>query len=251
LFCFHFGLLLFSNILAFLSVRKLGGRSTPPLEIANGVSIISNNINLNRINKINVSWEDEYCLTNSRLCLQVDEDVILPEEASFVFIITCRLLKRTKVFIRYRVNSSNEIRKIRDDYPFVPDRNVTAIIKSQEFKKIAKLYSGFNKFKTINKRTRNALYFLCMAYRASGWLESLIFHVCALETLTSGQNRERNITEYFIERIHNIIGYNKDKLEKIYNIRSELVHGRYNHNSVKENLKLNKIAEEACRKTFT
>lgn len=232
-------------------LHELDSEVTPPVQIADGIAVISNNIDCNKIKKINVSDEDAHHLTNTQLCLQVDEEVLRPEEASIAFIISCRLLKRTKVFIRYRVDSSNEIRDIRDDYPFVPARNVTRIINQQEFKKIAKLYSGLNKFKTINKRTGNAVYFLGMAYRSGGWLESLIFHVCALETLTSGPNRESSITRKFKDRINNFIGYDEDKLEKIYNIRSELVHGRYSYKSAKDNLKLNRIAEEACRKMFT
>jgi len=221
------------------------------LQIANGVTIISNNIDLQKIKKINISKEDERHLVETQLCLQVDETVVPPEKASIAFIISCRLLKRTKVFIRYRVNSSNEILKIRDDYPFVTARNVTATIKEREFKKVARLYSGLNRFRSINKRTGNAVYFLGRAYRSDGWLESLNFHVCALETLTSAPDIECNITQKFKDRIHNFIGYNKDKLRKIYNIRSELVHGRYSHKSAAENLKLNRIAEEACRKMFT
>jgi len=232
-------------------LHELDSDITPPVQISNGVAVISNNIDLNKIIKTNVSKEDAYHLTDTQLCLEVNEDVICPEKASITFIISCRLLKRTKVFIRYRVDSSNKIRKIRDDYPFVTARNVTTIIKKQEFKKVARLYSGLNKFKSINKRTGNAVYFLGMAYRSRGWLESLIFHVCALETLTSATNIERNITQKFKDRIHNFIGYNKGKLGKIYNIRSELVHGRYNHKSAKETLKLNRIAEGACRKMFT
>ncbi len=232
-------------------LHELNSNLTPPVQIANGIAIIGNSIDLNGINKTNVSEDDAHHLTDTQLCLQIDEDVIPSDEASIAFIISCRLLKRTKVFIRYRIDSSNQIRKIRDDYRFVTARNVTAAIKQQEFKKIDRLYAGLNKFKNINKRTGNAIYFLGMAYRSGGWLESLIFHVCALETLTSASTRENNITQKFKKRIHNFIGYNENKLEKIYNIRSELVHGRYSHKSAKENLKLNRIAEAACRKMFT
>lgn len=232
-------------------LHELNSNISPPAQIADGVTVISNNINLNRINKLNVSQEDGFHLLDTQLCLQIDEDVTHPEKASIAFIICCRLLKRTKVFIRYRVDSSNEIRKIRDDYPFVTARNATPTIKQQEFKRIAKLYSALDKFKIMNKRNANAVYFLGMAYRSRGWLESLIFHVCALETLTSAPNREYNITETFKNRIHNFIGYDKNKLETIYNIRSELVHGRHSHKSGKENLKLNRIGEAACRNMFT
>lgn len=90
-----------------------------------------------------------------------------------------------------------------------------------------------------------------MAIRSRGWLESLIFYVCALETITSAPNIENKITEKFKNRINNFIGYDKNKLNEIYNIRSKLVHGRYDFQSEEENLRLNEIAEEVCRKVFS
>ena len=89
-----------------------------------------------------------------------------------------------------------------------------------------------------------------MAYRSKSWLESLIFHVCALETLTSDVKRESKITKKFVNRVHHFTGYNKQRLEKIYNIRSELVHGRYNSKNTEKHLILNRTAESACRKMF-
>jgi hypothetical protein len=90
-----------------------------------------------------------------------------------------------------------------------------------------------------------------MAYRSRSWLESVLFYVCALETLTSAPQMERGLTEKFKTRINNYVGYDKKKLDRIYNIRSELVHGRYNYKSQKDNLKFNRMAEAACRKVFT
>lgn len=222
----------------------------PSFKIGDGVCIISNNIDLKKIDKSELSDIDRHHLIDAELCLEVNEDIIAPKIASILFIISCRLLKRSKVFIRYRVDSQNKIHEVKDNYPFITAHNTTEVIRKQEFKKIVSLYNGLNKFKDINKRTGNAVYFIGMAYRSRGWLESLIFHVCALETLTSAANREMYSTNNFIKRIHNFIGYDKKKLDKIYNIRSELVHGRFSHKSSTENLKLHRIAESACKKMF-
>jgi len=232
-------------------LHSLDSELKTPFEIDNGVSIVSNNIDIGKVEKINVSKEDKHHLQDTDYCLSIDENVIKPEIASLRFMLACRLLKRTKIVIRYRINSSNTVVKIRDDYPFVTAHNATRQIKPNEFKKIKNLYLGLGKFSELTKRSGNASYFLSIAYRSRGWLESLIFHVCALETLTSSSTRENKITEKFKRRVHSFIGYNEKKLEKIYNIRSELVHGRYNHKSAAENLKLNRIAEAACRKMFT
>ncbi len=224
----------------------------PPIEIDYGVSIVINEIDIGKINKLNVSKEDARRIKETEFCLSIDEDAIKPERASLLFIIACRLLKRTKALIRYRVNSANTVAKIRDDYPFVPAWNVTTFIKSKELKIISRLYFGLNTFSSLNKRTERASYFLSMAYRSRGWLESLLFYVCALETLTAASEREAGgLTEKFKSRINYYIGYDKNKLGRIYNIRSELVHGRYNYKSGEENLKLLRMAEAACKKVFT
>lgn len=160
-------------------------------------------------------------------------------------------MKRTKVFIRYRIDDDrNIVSKIRDDYPFVTSSDVTSIINDEEFKRVSEIFGGLNFFKNISTRTSNAAYFLGQAYRSRKWLEALLFYVCVLETLTSSADREGGITEKFVNRIHNFIGYDKASLKKIYDIRSELVHGRYKWNSKDETLRLFRIAEEVCRSVF-
>jgi len=223
---------------------------TCPFEVGEGIYISTNDIDAEAIESYNMSTEDSQCLLEPSFCLVIDKKKHKPEVASIIFIISARLIKRSKVFIRYRVDNSSALIKIRDDYPFVTSPEATREITPSEFQRLCKLFSALNFFKKINTRTSNAVYFLSMAYRSRNWLESLLFHVCALETLISAFKRERNVMRKFIDRIHNFIGYNKDKLASIYNIRSDLVHGRYQWESGEKNLCLNRIAEEACRKVF-
>lgn len=219
-------------------------------EIENGIIVLNNDIEVEKFESVNLSEEDKHHLQETQLCLSIDKNIHKPKQVSIAFIISCRLLKRTKVFIRYRVDDLKRVIKIRDDYPFVTSDDVTSTINDIEFNRISKIFSGLNIFKNISTRTSNAVYFLSLAYRSRKWLESLMFHVCALETLTSSAEREDRITEKFANRIHNYIGYDKGELKRIYNIRSELVHGRHKWNSEKENFALNRIAEEACRTVF-
>ena len=222
-----------------------------PFKVGEGIYISTNDIDVEAIESYNMSTEDKKRLLEPFFCLIIDKNKHEPKVASITFIISSRLIKRSKVFIRYRVDNSSELVKVRDDYPFVTSSEATPVITPTEFQRLCRLFSGLNVFKTINTRTSNAVYFLGMAYRSRKWLESLLFHVCALETLTSASERERNVTNKFTDRIHNFIGYNKDELALIYKIRSELVHGRYQWESGEENLRLNRIAEEACRKVFS
>lgn len=222
-----------------------------PIQIGKGISVSKNDIETEKLYSTNLSQEDKYQLQQAKYCLVVDKNQNKPEQASLLFIISCRLLKPTKVIIRYRVDDErNIVSKIRDDYPFVPSSDVTSKITNENFKYVSNIYEGLNNFKMINKRTSNASYFVGLAYRSRKWLEALLFHVYALETITSSVDRERGVTEKFAERINKFIGYDKDALKKIYNIRSELIHGRYMAESVDENLKHFIIAEEVCRSVF-
>jgi len=228
----------------------LDSEITCPFDLGEGIYISTNDIDVEATKPANMSREDEIRLLDPLFCLAIDKNKHKPEVASITFIIAARLTKRSKVSIRYRVDNPMELIKVRDDYPFVTSPEATPLITPAEFQRLHRLFSALNSFRQLDIRTSNAVYFLSMAYRSRKWLESLLFHVCVLETLTSASERETNVTNKFIDRIHYFIGYDKEELASIYNVRSELVHGRYQCESRMENLRLYCIAEDVCRKVF-
>lgn len=222
-----------------------------PIQIDDGITISKNIIETKKLYPMNLSKEDIHFINQAKLCLVVDKKLWEPEQASLIFILSCRLLKPTKIFIRYRVDDTkNIVLKIRDDYPYVPTEHATEKIEAEEFKVISTIFKRLNQFIIINSKTSNAAYFIGLAYRSRKWLEALIFHVCSLETLASSADIEHGITEKFVNRLHYFIGYDKDALRKLYNIRSELVHGRYLANSEDENLRHFIISEEVSRSSL-
>lgn len=222
-----------------------------PIQIGSGLIVSKNVIEIEKLYSVNLSQEDKHHLQQARHCLLVDKNIYEPEQASLLFIIACRILKPTKVIIRYRIDyEDNTVSKIRDDYPFVPTTDVTTTISNEELKHVSKLFEGIDTFRKINTRTSNASYFIGLAYRSRKWLDGLLFHVCALETLTSSSNKEQGITQKFVDRLNYFVGYEKAEIRKIYSIRSELVHGRYLAESNDKNLEYFKIAEEVCRAVF-
>ena len=235
-----------------------------PVKIAEGLSVVLNTIDFDSLGSDFLSKYDKSVIDSTPVCLQIDTSVVRPEEASIAFILSCRLLKRTKVLIRYRIDDLRDISIIRDNYPYVTSDDATNWMAENDYQTISKIYDGLLRFKRINTRTGNAVYFISMAYRSWKWIETLIFHVCALETLTSASDRERDITEKFKRRISNFIAYDESntftinsngddeaKLEEIYNVRSELVHGRYSFETIEKNRSLRLIAEEVCRSVFS
>lgn len=235
---------------SFYPLFKLYSDFNKTIEIDKGVSVVPNDIDINLIEESTISLVDKHHFKETSYCLRIDEDIVAPNEASLVFMLSCRLFKCTKVFIRYRLNSSKHKLCIYDLYPYIPSKETSIEITYEEFKKISTLYKNFNQFKDLSIRSGNICYFISLAYRADSWLESLIFFVCALETITSSDIQERGITNKFINRIYNFTGYDRSKLRSIYDVRSELVHGRYSSESKEKNLELMIIAEEVLRKTF-
>lgn len=222
-----------------------------PIQIGNGLVLSKSVIEVEKLYSVNLSKEDKHHLQQSKHCLIVDKTKNEPEQVSLLFIISCRLLKPTKVIIRYRIdNENNTVSKIRDDYPFVPTKDVATYVDIEEFKQVSALFEGIDTFRRIDTRTSNASYFIGLAYRSRKWLEGLLFHVCALETITSSSEREQGITQKFVDRLNFFIGYDEAALRKIYNIRSELVHGRYLAESNDKNLENFIISEEVCRSVF-
>lgn len=221
------------------------------VQLIDGISIVSNNIDTNLIEPIDLSSYDIQNIQHCNYCLCVDDDIIQPNLASVYFILACRLLKRSKVTIRYHIDSNNRIKHIRDDYPFIPAHDSTSSISESEIIVISKLLSGIIKFEPLNIRTSNSLYFIKQAYSSRIWLDSLLFMVCSLETLISAPDRESYIKALFRDRINGFTNCNKYLLMRIYDVRSELIHGRYNYKSDKVNLRFLRIADTIVRKVFS
>lgn len=224
---------------------------TTPFEIVDGVSISFNDIDIEAIDPRSMSSEVEYLLSEPRYCLVIDENRHDRKLASTTFMLSSRLIKRSKVFIRYGVDSSNRFIKLRDDYPHVTSPDVATEISKLEFQSLSRVFTALDDFRAINNRTKNAVYFLMLACRSRNCLEALLFRVTALETLTSAPDRENGITEKFVDRICSFIKFNKDDLKEMYDFRSGLVHGRYECKSLENNRRLNCISDKVCRKVFS
>lgn len=221
-------------------------------DICPGIYVSVNDFEIGKYYSYNLSEEDKDFIQMSQFCLSIDTEQYEPRQASIIFVIACRLLKNTKVFIRYRLdNDEKKIYKIRDDYPYLPSEKLTNSIRADEFTLISKIMQNLFLFKDINMRTSNASYFLSLAYRSRKWLESLLFHVCALETLTSASEWESGNTQKFVNRIFNYIQYDKEKLKRVYDLRSELIHGRLKWSKDIENLNFCRMAEEISRTVFS
>ena len=197
---------------SFYPLFELYSDFNEPLEIDKGVSIVPNTIDVDLIEDSTISYVDKLHFKETSYCVRIDEEIVLPNEASLILILSCRIFKCSKILLRYRLNSSNQMLSVFDSYHYIPSKDVSSEITFDEFKKISILYKNLNRFKNLNVISGNISYFISLAYRANSWLEALIFFVCALETFISSDEREYGITDMFVERINNFTGYNKSKI---------------------------------------
>lgn len=221
-----------------------------PIRLEPGVSIELNNINCQNEDYFEHSKVDIAYLKDTQLVLKVSEQHG-SAKVSLQFMLACRLLKRTEVFLRYKYWEKKDIcKKVFDDYPVIV-QGVDHEIMPNEIDELKVLYSRIELFRKKNTRFNNVIYFVSLAYRSMGWLETLLHFVNAIETVSSSNQFENKTTQRFSKRVEKTSTLKMSEATEIYEIRSKLVHGRLfaeeNNEQAKESLRLAELSERACR----
>lgn len=98
-----------------------------------------------------------------------------------------------------------------------------------EFDKVVLTYEHLQGFFKISPRTAHAVNFLFLAYTSYYWMEVFMLLMTALETLVSPDERGaivKTITSRVVCLINDKKICSKTKFEKIYNLRSDIIHGK-------------------------
>ncbi len=168
-----------------------------------------------------------------------------------LLLIAFRIYAKSNVFIKWRFCEENpEFSTCLNDRfrnlvtePFVNITEEDLSKVKDGFFKIIEMYS-------ISDRTKNALYFIWRGFCVDKHMDAYILLVCAIESLFSGETAEE-VTKTLIKRIQyflsGIKGFGGNQINKIYEIRSDMVHGRISHsdkaNVVKRQKNLNNLAK--------
>jgi hypothetical protein len=108
-------------------------------KVLEGLSLKINDIDIEDVNKYSLSNDDISKIELETHCLSIDRSIFEPAHITLRFIIACRLLKHTRVFIRYHIKSKDDLLKIRDNYPYVQADDSTRIIDVEEFSKLSQI----------------------------------------------------------------------------------------------------------------
>ncbi len=105
-----------------------------------------------------------------------------------------------------------------------------SIFNIESLRKIKEGYLRLQQFNSISARTKHSIQFLYLGYISFYWMQAFILFMTSLETLVSPNLITDKITSIIINRILKILPNNsicnKTQLNKIYSLRSDIVHGK-------------------------
>lgn len=135
-------------------------------------------------------------------------------------------------FIKYQLcKADNQISKLTQPMTYNYSAETNRIAYENE--NLLQIDTGFQhlqKMHTTSTRTKNALYFLYRAFHADKWIDSFVLMMCSLESLFSKDTNDRNSTKAITNRVSSLLSSQtrctKLDIEKLYEIRSKMVHGR-------------------------
>lgn len=104
-----------------------------------------------------------------------------------------------------------------------------ADLNKDDLDEIKKSYILLQRFFKVSDRTTHAVNFLFLAYTSHYWMESFLLYMTALETLVSPDKKDKivaEVTARLVCLINNKEICSKNKFGKIYESRSDIIHGK-------------------------
>lgn len=157
-----------------------------------------------------------------------------------MLLISFRIFAKSNAFIKWRFCTENQKYSTRLNDRFrnlltMANLNITEKMLTtvkNGFLQIVEMYN-------ISDRTKNTFYFTWRGLCVEKHMDAYILLVCALESLFSNETAE-DVTKTVIKRIQKFLsrkGFGGDQIKKIYQIRSDMVHGRISHTDKKDTQK--------------
>lgn len=165
------------------------------------------------------------------------------EEEINLLLIALRIATKRSAFIKYMLCKEKiALNKILHETMTHILEDEPAIVNYSVLNNVNEYFDQLLEMNVISHRTHNAIYFLYRAFHTTHWVDSFIFLVSFLESLFSKDDK-RGATRTICTRVNNFISdpniVTYDIMEKLYDVRSEMVHGKINltNNMPQENLK--------------
>ncbi len=218
-----------------------------------------------RIDLPGISQVDRKFISNEQWALVAqDPDLNRYAEEVNLLLLSFKIFTLGKLFIKFRIcdTDTSLCRIIKDRMGYIPSNASTKLITRKQLQEVA---IGFDRLLEIygtnsdSNRTHNAIFFLYAAYfntaHALSFFALLFIVLEALFSKDQGGSATKTICERvsaFLERRERCT---YPEIEKLYQIRSELVHGRRLASDANENLavahELEFVVSECMKKILT
>lgn len=144
-----------------------------------------------------------------------------------------RIFDEADCSFEYILNVSNTHESIRNLDKWKRSINTIEHISTFNVDTLNKIQEGYMKlirFRSVSARTRHSIQFLYLGYISYYWMQAFVLLMTSLETLVSPDIKSDKITSIIINRLIKIIPdksiCSKKKLNKIYELRSDIIHGK-------------------------
>ena len=154
---------------------------------------------------------------------------VISEEINLI-LIAIKVLFRQSIYVKYRICKENvsKCRRLAETLCYTNTESDEQLQYS-DLKNIDYGFECLKEMRNISNRTYNALYFLYRGFFSYHWRDSYIFLVCFIESLFSINSSSGGNTKKICSRVARLIDdqkYSEDRINYIYGLRSDLIHGR-------------------------
>jgi hypothetical protein len=182
------------------------------------------------------SEQDKQHMQMKSWALVADEpDIDKYKQEVNILLLSFKIYKLARLFIKYRLCKDDVMlcRRINQNMEYVLAEKSPILITFDDLKVIDKGFSNLLKMKDISNRTYNAIYFFYRGYHSAKWIDAFIFWMSALESLFS-KDEPGAATKTICSRVSALLDSKPrceyDNIKKLYDLRSEMVHGRIGAN---------------------
>lgn len=158
-------------------------------------------------------------------------DVNKYEQEVNILLLSFRIYKSARVFIKYRLCKENYYlcRRLCDTMRLILPNESCSIITPNDLNIINEGFKNLLCMEAISDRTHNAVYFLYRGLCSDKMIDSFVLLMMAVESLFSSEKRGGE-TKTICSRVSNFLDCRPrcryEDISKLYDLRSKIIHGK-------------------------
>lgn len=195
--------------------------------------IIWDNYDIDVLSKLDRDYLSQSLCYFEFNCNKEEEDNY--KECLNLFLIANRIVLQNNIAIKYCIcwDAPHTSTKFADDWKYAiasdKDKYDNHEFNKIEIMEVVRIYDLLKSFNKLSPRTAHAVNFLFLGYTSYYWMESYMLFMTSLEALFSPDKIGAIVPEV-TNRVIKLIGdtniCSKTKFDKIYSLRSDIIHGK-------------------------